>query len=149
MPEVAGLTRVSERVLALPKGVLPDADRELFAKIRARIPDLPTRTLKNGTKAYAPAERCAKKNNVEHPELYCVFPFRLCSFEKPNAALGRAAYNARTDRHYQGWKQEELFAAYLGLADAAAEHRWFGGAGVGFVLEEGFVVHESFFFKLP
>ena len=122
MPEVAGLTRVTERLLALPKGVLPDADRELFAKIRARIPDLPTRTLKNGTKAYAPAERCAKKSNVEHPELYCVFPFRLCSFEKPNAALGRAAYNARTDRHYQGWKQEELFAAYLGMADEAAEH---------------------------
>ena len=122
MPEVAGLTRVTERLLALPKGTLSDADRELFAKIRARIPDLPTRTLKNGTKAYAPAERFEKKNNVEHPELYCVFPFRLCSFEKPNAALGRAAYDARTDRRYQGWKQEELFAAYLGMADEAAEH---------------------------
>ena len=72
--------------------------------------------------AYAPAERFAAKRNVEHPELYCVFPFRLCSFEKPNAALGRAAYAARTDRHYQGWKQEELFAAYLGMADEAAEH---------------------------
>ena len=130
MPEVAGLTRVTERLLALPKGVLPDADRELFAKIRARIPDLPTRTLggrragrpTESVVAYAPAERCAKKSNVEHPELYCVFPFRLCSFEKPNAALGRAAYDARTDRHYQGWKQEELFAAYLGMADEAAEH---------------------------
>ena len=130
MPEVAGLTRVTERLLALPKGMLSDADRELFAKIRARIPDLPTRTLggqragrpTESVVAYAPAERCAKKSNVEHPELYCVFPFRLCSFEKPNAALGRAAYNARTDRHYQGWKQEELFAAYLGMADEAAEH---------------------------
>ena len=130
MPEVAGLTRVTERLLALPKDVLPDADRALFEKIRARIPDLPTRTLggqragrpTESVVAYAPAERCAKKSNVEHPELYCVFPFRLCSFEKPNAALGRAAYNARTDRHYQGWKQEELFAAYLGMADEAAEH---------------------------
>ncbi len=122
MPEVAGLTRVTERILALPQGVLADADRALFAKIHSRIPDLPTRTLKNGRVAYAPAERFAKKSNVEHPELYCVFPFRLCSFEKSNAALGRAAYDARTDRHYQGWKQEELFAAYLGMADEAAEH---------------------------
>ena len=122
MPEVAGLTCVTERLLALPKGLLPDADRALFAKIRARIPDLPTRTLKDGTKAYAPAERFANKRNVEHPELYCVFPFRLCSFEKPNAVLGRAAYAARTDRHYQGWKQEELFAAYLGMTDEAAKH---------------------------
>lgn len=122
MPEVAGLMRVTDRLLALPKGLLPDADRALFAKIRARIPDLPTRTLKDGRVAYAPAERFAAKRNVEHPELYCVFPFRLCSFEKPNAALGRAAYAARTDRHYQGWKQEELFAAYLGMVDEAAEH---------------------------
>ena len=122
MPEVAGLTCVTERLLALPKGLLSDKDVALFAKIRSRIPDLPTRTLKDGAKAYAPAERFAGKRNVEHPELYCVFPFRLCSFEKPNAALGRAAYAARTDRHYQGWKQEELFAAYLGLAGEAAEH---------------------------
>ena len=122
MPEVAGLMRVTDRLLALPKGLLPDADRALFAKIRARIPDLPTRTLKDGRVAYAPAERFAAKRNVEHPELYCVFPFRLCSFEKPNAALGRAAYAARTDKHYQGWKQEELFAAYLGMVDEAAEH---------------------------
>jgi len=122
MPEVAGLTRVTDRLLALPNGLLPDADRALFAAIRARIPDLPTRTFKDGRVAYAPAERFAKKRNVEHPELYCVFPFRLCSFEKSNAALGRAAYAARIDRHYQGWKQEELFAAYLGLTDEAAVH---------------------------
>ena len=122
MPEVAGLTRVTDLLLALPDAAFEVGDRALFAKIRARIPDLPTRTLKDGRVAYAPAERFAAKRNVEHPELYCVFPFRLCSFEKPNAALGRAAYAARTDRHYQGWKQEELFAAYLGMADEAAEH---------------------------
>jgi len=135
MPEVAGLTCVTERLLALPKGLLTDEDVALFGKIRARVPDLPTRVLKNGTKAYAPAERFAKKCNVEHPELYCVFPFRLCSFEKPNAALGRAAYAARADRHYQGWKQEELFATYLGMADEAAEHlvnRVLHNSAVGF-----------------
>ena len=122
MPEVAGLTCVTDRLLALPAGVLPDDDRARFAQIRARIPDLPTRTLRDGRTAYAPAERFAEKRNEEHPELYCVFPFRLCSFEKPNAELGRAAYAARQDVKYRGWKQEELFAAYLGMADEAAGH---------------------------
>ncbi|MBR6733442.1 MAG: hypothetical protein IKL96_03480 [Kiritimatiellae bacterium] len=122
MPEVAGLMCVTERLLALPKGLLPEADRALFARIRSRVPDLPVRKLGDGRTAYAPAERFDKKRNEEHPELYCVFPFRLCSFEKPNAALGRAACDARVDRKYNGWKQEELFAAYLGMADEAAAH---------------------------
>ena len=69
-----------------------------------------------------PAAKVGGKCNEEHPELYCVFPFRLCSFERPNAEIGRAAYEARVDRKYRGWKQEELFAAYLGMADEAAEH---------------------------
>ena len=122
MPEVAGLTCVTERVLALPGGLLSGEDRALFERIRSRVPELPTRTLADGRLAYAPAARFAQKRNVEHPELYCVFPFRLCSFEKANAGLGKAAYDARADRRYNGWKQEELFAAYLGMADEAAEH---------------------------
>ena len=122
MPEIAGLARVTDRLLALPKGLLAADDVALFSRIRSRVPELPTRVLSNGTTAYAPAAKFSNKRNVEHPELYCVFPFRLCSFEKPNAALGKAAYDARLDRRYQGWKQEELFAAYLGMADEAAEH---------------------------
>ena len=122
MPEIAGLARVTDRLLALPKGLLAADDVALFSRIRSRVPELPTRVLSNGTTAYAPASKFSNKRNVEHPELYCVFPFRLCSFEKPNAALGKAAYDARLDRRYQGWKQEELFAAYLGMADEAAEH---------------------------
>ena len=122
MPEIAGLTRVTDRLLALPKGLLAEDDVALFSRIRSRVPELPTRVLPNGTTAYAPAAKFSNKRNVEHPELYCVFPFRLCSFEKPNAALGKAAYDARLDRRCQGWKQEELFAAYLGMAGEAAEH---------------------------
>ena len=122
MPEVAGLTRVADRMLALPKGFLSEDDVALFSRIRSRVPELPTRDLANGRRAYVPAAKVGGKCNEEHPELYCVFPFRLCSFERPNAEIGRAAYEARVDRKYRGWKQEELFAAYLGMADEAAEH---------------------------
>ena len=60
--------------------------------------------------------------NGEVPELYCVFPFRLSSFEKPNAEMGRRTLHHRTARGNNGWRQDEIFMAYLGLADEAREN---------------------------
>ncbi|MBO7655835.1 MAG: hypothetical protein J6U40_13015 [Kiritimatiellae bacterium] len=122
MPEVAGLMRVTDLLLALPDGALEPGDRELFAKIRSRIPELPTRKLGDGRIIYAPGEKFAQHRNVETPELYCVFPFRLSSFEKPNVEMGRVTYVNRYHKHYFGWAQDELNAAYLGLAEEAREH---------------------------
>ena len=123
MPEIAGLTCVTEMLLALPKGVLSEDDRALFAKIRARIPELPTRKL-GGKVAFAPADKFASRHNLETPELYCVFPFRLCSFEKPNVEIGRHSYReGRMYKLYHGWAQDEVNAAYLGpCAHALEEH---------------------------
>ena len=79
--------------------------------------------LGNGGVVFAPAQRYARHGNVETPELYCVFPFRLCSFEKPNAETGRRTYtDGRFHRLYFGWAQDELNAAYLGMAEEAREH---------------------------
>jgi alpha-L-fucosidase 2 len=69
----------------------------------------------------APAERFADKRNVENPELYAVFPFRLVSFEKENVALGVEALRRREDRGTSGWRQDDVFMAYLGLAEEARE----------------------------
>ena len=122
MPEIAGLTCVTEMLLALPKGVLSEDDRALFAKIRARIPELPTRKL-GGKVAFAPADKFASRHNLETPELYCVFPFRLCSFEKPNVEIGRHSYReGRMYKLYHGWAQDEVNAAYLGMTEEARKH---------------------------
>ena len=123
MTEVAGLTRVTDLLLAMPDGVVSADDHAFFAKIRARLPELPTRTLKNGGVVFAPAEIFKRHGNVETPELYCVFPFRLSSFEKPNAEIGRRTYTeGRFHKLYFGWAQDELNAAYLGMAEEAREH---------------------------
>ena len=122
MPEIAGLTCVTEMLLALPKGVLSEDDRALFAKIRARIPELPTRKL-GGKVAFAPADKFASRHKFETPELYCVFPFRLCSFEKPNVEIGRHSYReGRMYKLYHGWAQDEVNAAYLGMTEEARKH---------------------------
>ncbi len=123
MTEVAGLTRVTDLLLAMPDGVVSADDRAFFAKIRARLPELPTRKLENGGVVFAPAEIFKRHGNVETPELYCVFPFRLSSFEKPNAEIGRRTYtDGRFHKLYFGWAQDELNAAYLGMAEEAREH---------------------------
>lgn len=121
MPEIAGLHAVSERLLSLSANELSSQDRNYITAFQAKIPDLPIR-VKDGVTMLAPAQRFEKKNNIENPELYAVFPFRLVSFEKPNAKLGVEALHAREDRGAFGWRHEDIFMAYLGLASEAKEY---------------------------
>ena len=121
MPEVAGLRAVTARLLALPEGLTTPGQRRFWEELRRKLPDLPTREV-DGVEMLAPAERFADKRNVENPELYAVFPFRLVSFEKPNARLGIEALKVRWDRGDFGWRQDDLFMAYLGLAGQARKN---------------------------
>jgi hypothetical protein len=121
MPEVAGLHAVIARLLSLPPSALTTRDRQSLEGLKARLPALPTREV-DGVRMLAPAEHFEDRRNIENPELYAVFPFRLVSFEKPNASLGREALVRRTDRGPWGWRQEDLFTAYLGLTDEARDY---------------------------
>jgi alpha-L-fucosidase 2 len=121
MPELAGLHAVVERLLSLPATTTGARARAFWAKLKAALPDLPTK-MENGTTMLAAADRFAEKRNVENPELYAVFPFRLVSFEKSNRNLGIEAFLRRQDRGNFGWRQDDIFAAYLGLADTAREY---------------------------
>jgi hypothetical protein len=121
MPELAGLHAVTARLSALPDRLTTPQQRQFWAALRGKLPPLPTRTVAGET-ALAPAARFADKRNIENPELYAVFPFRLVAFEKGNAALGRAALRHRWDRGNAGWRQDDLFMAYLALADDARKN---------------------------
>jgi hypothetical protein len=121
MPELAGLIAVTARLLALPEGSVSAEDRAYWKAFQARLPELPTREIPGG-RALAPAERFAQKSNCENPELYGVFPFRLCSFNRPNAELGANALKHRWDGGSAGWRQDDIFMAYLGLADDAKKN---------------------------
>ena len=59
------------------------------------------------------------KRNIENPELYAVFPFRLFAFNRPNADWALEAFNHRWDKGNSGWRQDDIFMAYLGLTDDA------------------------------
>lgn len=121
MPELSGLIALTARLLALPAGKLASKDRDFIVTLQKKLPDVPTREEK-GIKMLAPAERFDKKSNCENPELYAVFPFRLVSFEKPNAELGVQALNHLWDRGAGGWRQDDIFMAYLGLTNDARKN---------------------------
>jgi len=120
MPELAGLRAITARLLALSENLTTPDARTWWRTFAAKLPPLPTRDVPGG-KALAPAEKFAGKSNIENPELYAVFPFRLCSFEKDNRELGIQAFKHRWDRGNIGWRQDDIFMAYLGLTDEARQ----------------------------
>ena len=102
-----------------------------------RIPDIPLRTLQGDT-CIAPAVAWMRIQNVETPQLYPVFPWRICGI----AQEGQQQYQSenitpislQTGRNTvlkdpwaiqmhspQGWKQDNIWAALLGLEKEAVE----------------------------
>ena len=116
MPEVAGCIAVSEHLLALSDA--PAGERTFWQQFHAKLPALPLRTV-DGQQALAPAGHFDQKQNCENPELYAVFPFRLIALGKPHIEWGIEALHHRWDKGAFGWRQDDLFMAYLGLADEA------------------------------
>ena len=86
-----------------------------------KLPTLPTRDTADGT-ALAPAEKFARKINVENPELYAVFPFRQIAVGNDHIEWGVNALKHRWDKGAFGWRQDDIFMAYLGLTDQAKEY---------------------------
>jgi hypothetical protein len=118
MPEVAGLYAVTERLLGLPESLTSAEQRAFWLALRKKLPDLPTREV-DGKRLLAPASRFAAKRNIENPELYAVFPFRQIAVGRGEREWAIEALRQRTDRGNFGWRQDDIFMAYLGLADEA------------------------------
>ncbi|MCY1719346.1 DUF5703 domain-containing protein [Prolixibacteraceae bacterium Z1-6] len=118
MPELAGLYSITNRLIALPENVTKQQDRQFWNSVKAKLSDIPTHETSFGT-ALAPAERFEQKRNVENAELYSVFPFRLFGVGNPNLEWGLNALENRWDKGDFGWRQDDIFMAYLGLTDQA------------------------------
>ena len=118
MPELAGLHAVTQRLLTLPEELTTPQQRHFWRALNNKLPELPTREV-GGVRMLAPAEKFARKQNIENPELYAVFPFRLFAVGLPKIELAAEALKHRLDKGNFGWRQDDIFMAYLGLADEA------------------------------
>ena len=122
MPELAGLYAVTERCLALPEKQTTAAERAFWQALRAKLPALPTMQSPDGKTQLAPAQAFKQKSNCENPELYAVFPFRQFGLGRPNIEWATEALKHRQDRGPFGWRQEDVFMAYLGLTAEARDY---------------------------
>jgi hypothetical protein len=121
MPELAGLHATTSRLLALPENLTSAGDRAFWRQLQAKLPPLPTTKTPDGKVMLAPAQVYKEKQNCEVPELYAVFPFRQIAVGKPNLEWGVEALNHRIDRGASGWRQDDIFMAWLGEAAQARD----------------------------
>lgn len=88
----------------------------------SRIPPIPLRTIEGDT-CIAPAIVWARIQNIETPQLYPVFPWRVYGIGRDNLHIARNTYlkdpYAVEMHSTKGWKQDNIWAACLGLTDEA------------------------------
>ena len=82
---------------------------------------VPTVTLADGTVILSPAEAYLPVlSNVENPELYAIFPYRLYQVTKDNLTVAINSFNRRKFPCNVGWCQDVQQAVLLGLTEEAS-----------------------------
>lgn len=119
---IAALKVVTTAVLNLSADYLNATDRKYFEGLLNRIPPIPFMNY-NGKPTIAPALVWSRVNNVESSQLYPVYPWGLYGIGQPGLDTARNTYwndsFALKFRSHVGWKQDNIFAARLGLTDEA------------------------------
>jgi hypothetical protein len=120
---IAALKTVAEGLLGLPDHYLNDEKRARWQTFLQRIPPISFQECE-GHQTIAPAKSWERVNNVEAPQLYPVYPWRIYGIGKPDIEVAINTYEYDPDvqkfADHVSWKQYNIFAACLGLADEAA-----------------------------
>ena len=89
-----------------------------------KLPNIPLHTIKGDT-CIAPAVVWARIQNVETPQLYPVFPWRVYGLGREGLNIACNTYtkdeHALKMRSTTGWKQDNIWAACLGLTEEAMQ----------------------------
>ena len=121
---IAALKTVLARLLALPEHYLTATERTGFRTMLSHIPPITFRSFE-GHATIAPAALWERINNVETMQLYAVFPWGIYGVGRSGLDTARNTWMYDTSaikfRSYIGWKQDNIFAARLGLAKDAAK----------------------------
>jgi hypothetical protein len=119
MPEIAGLRSILPRMMKTCERIPDHQLAGLCESLWEALPDLPLEIIGKDT-LLAAAEILGPKGNIENPELYAIFPYRLFGVGKPQLGLARESYARRLHKDIQGWQQDAIQAACLGKSEEAA-----------------------------
>jgi len=122
---ISALTVITEKILTLSDKELSKEDVDYLKGFQTRIPPLNFREF-DGNKTLAPAKSWERINNSEVPQLYSVFPWGIYGIGKLDLETALNTWKYDTDaikfRSHVGWKQDNIFAARLGLTKEAAKY---------------------------
>jgi alpha-L-fucosidase 2 len=91
-----------------------------WQRIYNELPELPVGN-EDGKPVLLPytGPQAVQGHNLENPELYAIYPFRIYGLSKPDLQLAINTFNARKFKDKGCWVQDPIQAAMLGLADDA------------------------------
>jgi hypothetical protein len=119
---IAALQTITKRLLALSTKYISNEKRKHWQSFLQRIPAI-NYTSFDGHTTIAPAKSWEKIKNTESPQLYPVYPWGIFGIGKNglDTALNTWHYDTSVIkfRSHIGWKQDNIFAARLGLTDEA------------------------------
>lgn len=119
---VAALQTITQLLLSIKSVKLTTFQRQYCEALLKEIPPLSYQQF-NGHTTIAPAKTWERINNVESPQLYPVFPWGIFGVGKPglDTALNTWHYDTSVIkfRSHVGWKQDNIWAARLGLTEEA------------------------------
>jgi hypothetical protein len=118
LPEIVGIRKVANAMLGLPEALTTVKQRSEWTTLVKDLPKVPIKTI-DGETVIAPAAVFSNKANVENPELYAVFPYRVYGVGKPGLELARRTWDHRLHKEIGGWQQNSIQAALLGFPDEA------------------------------
>ena len=116
---IAALKVVSEQLIVKGYDYNSGADK---SDRNYKLPDIPLRVI-DGDTCIAPAVAWMRIQNEETPQLYPVWPWRIYGLGRPGLNIARNTYlrdpQAIAMHSAKGWKQDNIWAACLGLTDEA------------------------------
>ncbi|MCX8066115.1 MAG: DUF5703 domain-containing protein [Candidatus Hydrogenedentes bacterium] len=116
-PTIAGLHAVLRRFLSMKNSKITDEMRQRWQNLLNSLVPVPEGE-EDGKRVILPAQVYdPERGNVENPELYPVFPYRLYGIGKENLEVARNTFYARKAKEFYGWQQDAIQSAMLGLVE--------------------------------
>lgn len=121
LPDIAGLHWVLERLLSLSDFQLDGQLRHRWAHLAGALPPIPVGEVEGEAVLLSAAEILEEAKNSENPELYAIFPYRHFGVGDDDLEMARRSFARRRFKGFNGWRQDDIQAALLGLVEDARQ----------------------------
>lgn len=122
---ISALNVITDKLLKISSKDLSKEEVEYLKEFKTKIPPLSYREIEHH-KVLAPAKSWERINNTEPAQLYPVYPWGIYGLGLPDLETAINTWTYDSDaikfRSHIGWKQDNIFAARLGLTEEAAKY---------------------------